>query len=138
MFFSKRVTALSVLSAAALIGSSALGALPASAAGTILCSGDVCIQTISVNAAGTSAVITAWADTTTFTGHFELMSLTGQVQNGADKTWIAGGSTGSVRAKFTAALTEQNGHTFSMYGWKKVAAGSYTNVGIVKQFTVND
>lgn len=132
MLPSRRAAALSVLSAAALIGSSALGALPASAAGMILCSGDVCIQTISVNAAGTSAVISAWADTKNFSGHFELMPFSGAVQNTADQTWIAGGT----RARFTAPLTEQNSHIFTMYGWVKNAPGKYTNNGIVKQFSV--
>lgn len=74
-----RRTALLVASAISA-GTIGLGVLPASAAtvpavraGSILCSGDLCLQTVSVNTTNHTVQVNAWADTKTINpGYFVL------------------------------------------------------------------
>jgi|GEM_PF-6806910 len=73
-------TALLVASAVS-VGALGLGALPADAApaqaaasGSILCSGDLCLQTASVDTSNHTAKVNAWADTTTLNPGFFILS----------------------------------------------------------------
>jgi hypothetical protein len=105
-----RITIVSLLAAVALAGSLALAATPAGAAtahpakaavthvvpetkGSILCSGDLCIQYDGSIATCTIATVDAWADTTTESGHFEIeIPSEGYSQNSSSGTWVAGGA----------------------------------------------
>jgi hypothetical protein len=157
MFLSKRRAALlSALSAAALAGTIGMATLPASAAtaipartaaapavntaavpaaiGSILCSGDLCIQTISANITTCVAVVAAWADTSNFTGHFEIAvpdELYVQNSTGGDRVWIAGGA----NYKFTVPFFGE-GETYQVSAWRHNSNGSYTRIGFV-QFGIN-
>jgi hypothetical protein len=99
-------------------------ALVPQARGPILCAGDVCVQ--SSCATCNIQNIYAWANRTTFTGHFELCSgFNGNggcfVQNSPNRKWPAGGThwtfpglSGATDACATA--------------WKSVSGG-YQNIG---------
>lgn len=134
MFFAKRIATVTLL-AAALLGSFTVGALPASAttatpagvavvpaAGAVQCDGDLCIQRTSANGV-LPATIRAWARTTKFTGHFELIFPDGSVKNSPTQTWAAGG-TGH---KFTNV---PGGPGYGMTAWKGTAH-PFTNIGHV-------
>jgi hypothetical protein len=105
MFLSKpRIALLSALTAAALVGSLGAATRPASAAtqprpagaitaaGAILCSGDLCLQNDGFYN-GAYVVVTEWAYNSNFYGHFELADAAGDVGNstGGNKWWYAGG-----------------------------------------------
>ena len=130
MLLTKRMAALSALSAAALIGSAAMGALPASAstvvpatAGATQCSGDLCIQNISPSGSSNST-IRAWADTTTFTGHFELTFSDGVAKNSPTETWHHGGA----GFKFTGIPV---GDGYRMTAWKGTSKTGFKDIGDV-------
>jgi hypothetical protein len=131
------------MSVCALIGSAAVSTLPAHAStaasapvltrlqpgvimsnGDILCSGDVCIQ--GIDQGETEASVKAWADKTTFTGHFEIINVTSDYANSPNKKWIAGGA-GYV---FTY---EPEGTSYEVIAWK--GTKTFTNIGRV-QFTL--
>ena len=141
MLFSKaRMALISALASAALLGSLGLAALPANAAtgttnaGSIVCSGDLCIQTETVNTTVCLAVVAAWADTSDFTGHFEMaVPSVGYTQNstGGDKESIAGGA----NFKFTVPFYGE-GVGYQATAWRHNSNGTYTNIGRVN-FTIN-
>jgi hypothetical protein len=94
--------------------------LPASAAvspaaGDIICSGNLCIQTDSTTSS--TAKISAWADHTTFKGHFEMQIIGGQVENSPTKTWTAGG------AGYQFSMPCSTSYTYQATAWKKVSDG---------------
>jgi hypothetical protein len=124
MFSFRKMAILSGLSVATLIGPPVLGALPASAAGTgkILCGGDLCMQTLSVNDSTNNAVVAAWADTSNFYGHFEIICPYGQYENSPNENWKAGGA----NYKFTNVILEYG--AYDIIAWKD-SSGKYTNIG---------
>jgi hypothetical protein len=92
---------------------------PELAAGAIICGGDVCAQGFDqVNNEGS---IKAWANTTTFTGHFEIVNVVGNYANSPTKKWIAGGA-GFV---FTY---EPLATSYNIDAWKGTKA-PYTKIG---------
>jgi hypothetical protein len=147
MRLTSRITAISALSACALIGPAVVSALPANAStftptsvsaavalrvpgveplsnGDILCNGDVCIQ--GIDQGETEASVKAWANRTTFTGHFEIINVTSDYANSPNQKWIAGGA-GYV---FTY---EPEGTSYEVIAWK--GTKTFTNIGDV-QFTL--
>jgi hypothetical protein len=125
------VTASALMMASAAITVVGMSALPASAqvtnysvpAHTAHCSGDVCAQVLSV---GSSDKIRVWANTRTFTGHFELQPPNGTVHNSSDATWKAGG-TGNT---FTGIENSPTGN-YTATAWEGSKQGGYTNIGRV-------
>ena len=130
---------LTTLGAAAASAAPAMTAIPAHAVThsrpvtprfAIECHGDVCIQTAAKGA--TLATVNAWADTTTFTGHFQLVN-TGcgiTVANShPDKTWPAGGS----HYPFTGIQWKGGacGDFWQITAWKHNPNGTYTSLGSV-------
>lgn len=102
-------------------------------AGSIVCSGDLCIQTISVNTTYCLAVVAAWADTSNFKGHFEMaVPSEDYVQNstGGNKEWYAGGA----NYKFTVPFYGE-GAGYQATAWR-YNGSSYTDIGRVN-FTIN-
>jgi hypothetical protein len=126
----RKMAILSGLSVAALIGPSVLSALPANAAGAILCSGDLCIQTISINGTNETAVVAAWANRSNFYGHFELFTPFDEDYNSPTEHWTAGGA----NYKFTVPLEGGNGYNAT--AWRQNSSTNYTEIGDV-QFTIN-
>lgn len=61
------------------------------AGGDIQCSGDLCIKNLTKSGVNPTT-IKAWANTATFTGHFELIYHDGHVRNSPTRSWKAGGS----------------------------------------------
>jgi hypothetical protein len=88
--------------------------------GAILCSGDVCIQSQCAHC--NLQNINAWANNTTFTGHFEFFFSIYVSRNSDEETWPAGGEhytfTGVSAALGSACVR----------AWKKVSGG-YTDIG---------
>lgn len=115
----KRSTLLGFVAGGAIILSTVATALPASAApvtslaapstaqntlntqgpntvtpdsvGSILCSGDLCIQR-TTSIINNKATVKAWANTFTFVGHFELLGPDGHIANSTTAAWVAGGA----------------------------------------------
>ena len=128
MLLRVKAAGLLAASALALIAAVALSAVPAQASvhaqaslqassavlqvaapqakGAIQCSGDVCIQ--SQCAQCNIQNINAWANTSTFTGHFEFFFGIYVIRNSPNRTWPAGGThytfTGVDRALGTACV----------------------------------
>lgn len=99
-------------------------AAAAKADAAVLCSGDLCIQDFVGN---TTQTVHAWADTYSFTGHFELeygCSIAGcNIANSANKSWPAGGTHWSFT--YTSAIISQ-----CVWAWKGPSStGKYTNIG---------
>lgn len=101
MSFTKRAAAALLLSAAAIAGP-AVVALPASAAtvtpaavrpaaGAVQCDANLCIQRTSENGV-LPATVKAWANSKSFTGHFELIFPSDAVHNSPTESWKAGGA----------------------------------------------
>lgn len=137
MFSIRRATVFSALAAAALIGLSSVIVTPANAVTrslpkspffAIKCSGDVCIQTASKNL--TYANVNAWANTTTFTGHFQLLNTGCGITwgNSPTGTWPAGGT----HYTFVNVLYDPvcGGDHWQVIAWKKTANGN-KNIGAV-------
>ena len=61
------------------------------AVGAVQCDGNLCIQRTSASGAN-PATVRAWARTTTFTGHFELLFPDGVQKNSPNRSWTGGGS----------------------------------------------
>jgi hypothetical protein len=124
---------LTSLGASAASAAPAVTAIPANAAAhsqhlapnfAILCGGDVCLQTASKN--GPLANINAWARSTTFTGHFQLIDNCGiTVANSPNETWPAGGR----HYTFTNIHYEDCGDFWEVVGWRHNSNGTYTNLG---------
>lgn len=138
------LTALASAALVALLGTSAIpaaaapamGAATANPIGSIVCGGDVCIQTQSANISNCTAVVAAWANTTTFFGHFEIVPLgptitPGVNSPGGDKTWPAGGTNVKITIPFYGSP-----ETYQAIAWKRNANGSHTKIGTVN-FTIN-
>jgi hypothetical protein len=130
MFSLGKMAVLSGLSAAALIGSSVLSALPANAAGAVICGGDLCTQTISINGTTETAVVAAWANRSNFYGHFELSTPFEEDYNSPTGHWTAGGA----NYKFTVPLEGGNGYYAT--AWRQNSSTNYTEIGNV-QFTIH-
>jgi hypothetical protein len=139
MFFAKRATVISALSAAVLIGSSVMSAIPANAAslsvrpafGTV-CGGDACIQTASKG--GTYANVNAWANTTTFSGHFELQNVGCgypglHIANSSTGTWPAGGTHYTFKNIIWHGMG-CGGDSWAVIAWKKTSSG-FSQIGFV-------
>jgi hypothetical protein len=107
MFIFRRTALLfaSAVSAGSLgLGALGLGALPAdaattqAAAGSVLCNGDVCLQTISVNTSNHTAQVNAWAATKTLNPGFFILSTppdssgVSSFEYSPTKEWPAGGT----------------------------------------------
>jgi hypothetical protein len=91
---------------------------PELASGAIICGGDVCAQGFDqVNNEGS---IKAWANTYSFTGHFEIVNVVGNYANSPTKKWIAGGA-GFV---FTYEPLDTS---YNIDAWK--GTGPYTKIG---------
>jgi hypothetical protein len=128
MLFKPIAVALLVAPAVALIAPASFSAVPAQASvaaqvsvqassavpqvaapqtkGAIQCGGDVCIQS---QCAGCNIeTIYAWANTSTFTGHFEFFFGIYVIRNSPNRTWPAGGThygfTGVSRALGSACV----------------------------------
>lgn len=102
-------------------------------AGSIVCSGDLCIQTVAVDTTEDLAEVNAWADTTNFTGHFEITvpdTWSGENSTGGNKGWPAGGTHYSFIVPLFAGLRYQ------ATAWRYNGGTSYTNIGRVN-FTIN-
>jgi len=124
MSFGRRVTTIAASSVVSLGILIAVDAVPASAT-TYYCSGDVCADVVSVASAGFG--IDAWAYTTTFFGHFELISPNGTVYNepvNADVTNPAGGTSQHFQVP-------QVDGGYTVIAWKWVSAGNNKNIGEV-------
>jgi hypothetical protein len=135
-----RLVFLAALSLAALVGSLGMTALPASAAtvanplGSIVCSGDLCIQTQSVNGSNCTAVVKAWAFNRSFTGHFEMaVPARGYAQNsrGGDRNWQAGGPGYDFTVRFFGSSFQYQGSA-----WRHNPNGGYSRIGFVP-FAIN-
>ena len=134
----------SLISVGALVGSVALGALPASAQvqqapqvirlampelGPIHCSGDVCARwvTRTGKTPGGVTTIATWARNKTFSGHFELIvPKPGGHWNTGDRTWLAGGK-GYVY-HFKVELRPGN---YVAIAWEEPTEGVYKDIGRV-------
>ena len=128
----KRIAFISTLMSAALVGSLGLAVVPANAAaaranaGAILCSGDLCIQTVAVDTTEDLAAVNAWADTTTFTGHFEITvpgTWSGENSAGGDKRWPHGGT------HYTFVVPLFPGLTYQATAWRRNSPGHYSHIG---------
>jgi hypothetical protein len=99
--------------------------------GQIQCSGDLCVQTNSVDTTGCTATIAAWANTSDFFGHFEMaIPDTGYVANSNTQTWPAGGEDYKFQVHFNPDVT----YEATAWGYN---GGQYENLGQV-DFTIND
>jgi hypothetical protein len=121
------------VSASAATGGTATQQSPVKAATTahasavpaadILCSGDLCIQDF---VGDVSQTVHAWADTSTFFGHFELeygCSIAGcNIANSDTQWWPAGGTHWSFT--YTSAIVAQ-----CVWAWKGPSNGTYTQIG---------
>jgi hypothetical protein len=121
------MAAATALSAALVIGSAAMSALPASAStsvdakGAVQCGGDLCIQ--NQNTSGPREPVKAWAKSFGFRGHFELTYPSGVVRNSPTENWKAGGS----------GYTFNNlpiGAGYLMTAWENTSGG-YKDIGDV-------
>jgi hypothetical protein len=135
MLFTRKMAAFSILSASALMGTVTMSAVPAHAASAqegaasiaraaILCNGDVCTQDV---VGDTSQTITAWANKTSFSGHFELQfgchDGSCNTTNSSNGYWPHGGKHWSIA--ITSAVISQ-----CVLGWKGPSStGTYTKVG---------
>jgi hypothetical protein len=119
------LTGLGAATAAALPAQAA----PASARYAIVCSGDVCVQTVSISSGTELAKVNAWARTTKFFGHFELQDIVNnKVYNSKpNKTWLAGGA----HYTFKNIPTDGGVTAFHVIGWKYDGGKSYTDIGYV-------
>jgi hypothetical protein len=135
--------ALAAVTIASAIGLTSLGtvaasaaptmtAIPAHAAGSrtvaprfaIVCGGDACIQTASKG--GVLANVNAWARSTTFTGHFQLVNGCGNtVANSPNETWPAGGR----HYTFANIHFADCGDNWKVVAWRHNSNGTYTNLG---------
>jgi hypothetical protein len=126
------ITALPVSAAAAVPAAAVAAAKPI---GGIVCSGDLCLQTQSANTANCTAVVNAWADTTSFTGHFEIQAMmpvnTAGVNSSGDQLWPAGGMHASIGIQFFGSP-----ESYQATAWRHNPDRSYTKVGVVN-FTIN-
>jgi hypothetical protein len=83
---------------AAPAGAATQPSTQAPAAGSILCDGDLCLQTVSVNTTNHTAQVNAWANTTTLNpGFFTLLSPlnssgVGEALSSPVRKWPAGGT----------------------------------------------
>ena len=104
--------------------SAATGAAAPSAAGSIVCGGDMCIQTVSTTKS--AARINGWANTSTFHGYMEISVPTGggiaEFQQSPIETWPAGGK------HFTFEL---NCYTSTYYTAQAWTYPAYDNKGTV-------
>jgi hypothetical protein len=106
---------------------------PVLLAGSILCSGDLCLQTVGVNTSNHTAQVNAWADTSTLNpGYFILTSPLdsegiGEVLASPVQKWPAGGT----HHTFTIELLHG---TYTMDAYRGKPPG--TNVG-QKGFGIN-
>jgi hypothetical protein len=130
MFSHRRVALLSALASASLAGSLGLAALPANAAvssphaiGQIVCSGDLCIQTNSVDLSNCTAVVAAWANNNNFYGHFEIVGPGSDQSSEPDQEWIAGGANNKFTVPYHGA-----GDGYQATAWQD-NNGSYSNIG---------
>jgi len=136
-----RRTAL-IAASAISAGTIGLGVLPASAAtvptaraGSILCSGDLCLQTVSVNTSNSTAQVNAWADTKNINpGYFTLS--TPPNSSGVSEfafspvgNWPAGGK------HYTFTVQLEHG-TYDMTAYSGGTLGKGTPVGD-KTFGIN-
>lgn len=86
--------------------------------GSILCNGDLCIQRVT-SIINNKANIKAWADTTTFSGHFELDGPDGPIANSPTKVWSGGG------AGFTfTGVARGGGYTMKAWQGTSVVLGT--------------
>jgi hypothetical protein len=114
--------------AAATAATAAPAAVLAPASGVVLAGGDtqcdvdLCIKNLTKSGVN-PATIKAWADTTTFTGHFELIYPDGHVRNSPTRTWKAGGAGFS----FTKVPI---GDGYTMKAWKG-SGNKPRNIGTV-------
>lgn len=124
MYFSKRVAAIATSSLLSLAILMATDAVPASAT-TYYCSGDVCADVVSKASAGFG--IDAWAYTTTFTGHFELISPNGTVYN-MPKDKNVSNPAGGTAQHFQVPQVDGG---YTVIAWQFLGAGKYNNIGQV-------
>jgi len=71
-------------------GSASADSVSPASKGSILCNDDICLQRITSVVNG-KATVEAWADTTSFTGDFNL-SGTGYDETSPTQKWVAGGA----------------------------------------------
>jgi hypothetical protein len=139
MLVAKRAVAFLIACAIAVLGLSVVSAASANAsAGTgrvtpdfaIICSGDVCIQTQSISGAG-YADLKAWANTTGFYGHFQLVNTNcgNTIAKSPNETFAAGESHHYL---FTNIYIESVcGDNWRVTGWKWISNGVLQNMGAV-------
>lgn len=99
----------------------------------VVCNGDLCVQQGALS--GGAAPVRAWADTTTFTGHFELDSngcgSPALWKNSPGGTWHAGGQ----GYTFTVPIDGNCGNNgWGIIAWRHNTNGSYTRLGTVTFF----
>jgi hypothetical protein len=135
MLFAKRAVTSLAACAITAIGLSVTGTAAANAAaGTghvtpgyaIVCGGDTCIQTASIS--GSYANVRAWANTTTFFGHFQLVN-TGcgtTIATSPNQVWPAGGAHYTFVNIFWKTSC---GNSWRITGWKKVSPTKWDNMG---------
>jgi hypothetical protein len=110
-------------SAASSSRASAIKVLP-EAKGSILCYGDLCLQTDSVGS--DSADVETWANNHNFTGHFEMIAPGGQVFNSPTETWKAGGKGYEFE---NLPLFCGDGFSYEGTAWQGSGSGPYNNLG---------
>src|SRR5580692_2858083 len=109
---SKQSVLLGLAAAGAMVLSTVAVTLPASAApvtssrvsssapaiglspdseGKLICSGNLCVQRVT-SVENNEAYVEAWANKTTFTGHFALYGPDGHIANSKTQRWIGGGA----------------------------------------------
>jgi hypothetical protein len=93
--------------------------------GAVQCTGDLCIQR-TTSIINNKATVKAWADTTSFFGHFELSGPDGHIANcpsNSNEQWNAGGT----GCNFTN-VAQGGGYTITAW---KVSGKSVVNIGKV-------
>ncbi len=131
----RKTAVLFLLATAALVGPAVMSMAPASAATgsrlaepayAIVCHDDVCIQTASKNV--TYANVNAWANTTTFKGHFQLVNRTCDITEGnsPNETWPAGGAHYTFKNIYYNPIA--CGDFWEVIGWKE-SGKTYVDIG---------
>jgi hypothetical protein len=124
MYVARRVIAIAASSLVLFGILMATDAVPAWAT-TYYCGGDVCADVVSKASAGFG--IDAWAYTTTFTGHFELISPNGTIYN-MPKSGNVANPAGGTSQHFQVPQVDGG---YTVIAWKYVSAGNYDNIGEV-------
>jgi len=124
-FTGRRVLAISAAIAASA-AAAAIAPSPAAASG-VTCSGAICADVDFVGGTVSDVGISAWAPTTTFNGHYQLLAQNRSVMNsGPNKSWPSD-RVWSVRLAGSGLVT------YCVIAWKYNGGSNYRNIGEVCQ-----